>query len=131
MSIKLTKTADGQYRQQVQIGPHRLFADARIDTQSDSAPDPHDIYDSALAACKAITLLMYAQRAGIPLTDVAVDITRDASEERQGRYHLHLDLMLGGELDAAQREKLAQIAEKCPIHKLMTQIETILTTDCK
>ncbi|MEM0514080.1 OsmC family protein [Pseudoalteromonas sp. YIC-827] len=131
MSIKLTKTAEGQYRQQVQIGPHLLFSDARIDSTTDTAPDPHDIYDSALAACKAITLIMYAQRSEIPLTDVAIEITRDASEERQGRYQLHIDLKLDGDLNMAQREKLAQIADKCPIHKLMTQVETIITTHCK
>ncbi|ANQ29358.1 peroxiredoxin [Vibrio natriegens] len=131
MSIKLTKAAEGQYRQQIQIDSHKVFSDARFDVQTDSAPDPHDIYDSALAACKAITLLLYAEKSGIPLTTVAVDITRNASDERQGRYHLHVDLELKGELDASQRDKLAKIAEKCPIHKLMTQVETIITTNCK
>lgn len=131
MTIRLSKSELGKYRQLLQIDQHELGADARIDADSDTAPNPHDLYDAALAACKAITLLMYAEKANIPLEDVDIDIVRDNTEERSGTYRLHVDLRLKGPLDESHRERLEKIAEKCPVHKLMTSVTTVVTSSCK
>jgi putative redox protein len=95
-----------------------------------AGPDPHEYFDLALGACKALTMTLYAQRKGIPLLSAAVDVDRDASEERQGVYRLKATVRLQGDLTEAQREELLSVAGRCPIHKLMTatdvQVSTVL-----
>lgn len=77
-----------------------------------------------------MTLLLYARQRGLPLEGIDVSVERDDSEERQGNYHLIVELSLKGPLDDAQRQQLLRVADKCPIHKLMTttdiQVETRL-----
>lgn len=131
MTIKLSKSNLGKFRQLLQVDQHELIADARLDSKSDSGPNPHDLYDAALAACKAITLLMYAEQANIPLEDVHITVDRDSSEERAGKYHLQVSLAFSGKLDSSQEERLEKIAAKCPIHKLMTVATTTITTRCE
>lgn len=77
-------------------------------------PDPHDYFDTALGGCKALTLMVYAQRKGLPLQAVDVDVVRDASEERKGIYRLTAKLKLHGDLDDAQIDELLKVADKCP-----------------
>lgn len=93
-----------------------------------SAPTPHDYFDAALGTCKALTLKLYAQRKEIPLTGVTVEVKHDASEELKGKYALHVKLTLKGVLTDAQREELHNVADKCPVHKLMTTAEVTIET---
>jgi putative redox protein len=90
---------------------------------------PHDLYDSALGACKAMTVLWYARRKQIPVQDIRVTVERDDSAERQGSYRLRTVLHLGGDLTEAQRQELLTVAGKCPLHKLMTQATTQVVTE--
>lgn len=129
MAIKLSKSDFGKFRQLLQIDQHELSADARFDSESDGGPNPHDLYDAALAACKAITLLVFAEKSGIPLDNVSITIDRDSSEERSGKYHLQVGLVMEGNLDSSQRERLVNVAARCPIHKLMTTGTTTITTN--
>ncbi|MDN4503551.1 OsmC family protein [Alteromonadaceae bacterium BrNp21-10] len=127
MPISLQKSETGTYRQTIRIHQHTVFADVGLVLGGeDSAPDPHDLYDTSLAACKAITLLMFAKRKDIPLTSVDVDIERDNSQEAKGIYVLNVSLKLNGELTDEQRQLLAGIADKCPIQKLMTVGTTVV-----
>ena len=129
MSITLRKSDSGIYRQTIRIHQHTLFADVAKDLGGDdSAPDPHDYYDAALAACKAITVMMYAKRKQLPLDYVDIEIERDSSQEAQGTYVLNVQLKLLGNLTDGQKAQLAAIADKCPIHKLMTQAKTEVNT---
>jgi len=89
---------------------------------------PHEVYDSALGACKALTMLWYARRKQIPVEDIRVTVERDDSEERKGIYRLHVTLALTGPLTDAQRQELLTVASKCPVHKLMTQATTEVDT---
>lgn len=91
-------------------------------------PDPHDYFDTALGGCKAMTLMVYAQRKGLPLRSMDVEVVRDASEERKGIYRLTAQLTLNGELSDAQIDELLAVAEKCPIHKLMTAVDVQVST---
>jgi putative redox protein len=77
-----------------------------------------------LGACTALTVLWYAKRKNIPLEGIEVSVDRDASQERAGVYRLSAALTLTGELGASQREELLRAAQKCPIHKLMTEVTT-------
>lgn len=131
MTIKLSRSDLGKYRQLLQIDQHELVADARLDSETDGGPNPHDLYDAALGACKAITLLMYAEQVRIPLEDVHITIDRDSSEERAGKYQLQVGLTLVGNLDSTQKERLEKVAAKCPVHKLMTDVTTMITTRCE
>jgi putative redox protein len=57
-----------------------------------------------------------------------VEVTRDDSEEQKGKYHLNVKLTLKGVLTDQQRDELHRIADRCPIHKLMTTAEVSIET---
>ena len=116
-------------RHEVTIRDHAFTVDmSPSDGGSDDGPDPHDLYDSALGACKALTMLWYAQRNAIPVQDIEVEITRDNSGERHGTYRLTAAIRLTGQLNTTQREALIAVAAKCPVHKLMTAVTTQIET---
>ena len=121
-----TLNADN-FRHSLNIDNHELFTDLPKSLGGDdTAPSPHDYFDAALASCKALTLKLYAQRKGIPLTGVTVEVTRDDSEEQKG--NLNVKLTLKGVLTDQQRDELHRIADRCPIHKLMTTAEVSIET---
>ena len=123
-----TLNADN-FRHSLNIDNHELFTDLPKSLGGDdTAPSPHDYFDAALASCKALTLKLYAQRKGIPLTGVTVEITHDDSEKQKGKYHLNVKLTLKGVLTDQQRDELHRIADRCPIHKLMTTAEVSIET---
>ena len=93
-----------------------------------SSPGVLPVSTHAVSACKALTVVWYAKRKGIPVEDVQVHTERDASEERHGTYRLAATLHLTCDLSEAQREELLAIAQKCPIHRLMTAVTTEITT---
>ncbi len=129
MTIKAIRDQSQPMRHIVHVRDHILSADASVvEGGGDSGPSPHDLYDAALSACKALTVLWYAKHKGIALDNVEVSTERDASEERQGVYRLAVSLHLTGDLSDAQREELLGVAAKCPIHKLMTAVTTDITT---
>ncbi|HEX5841175.1 MAG TPA: OsmC family protein [Pseudomonas sp.] len=116
-------------RHSITIGEHLLYSDVAAELGGNaSAPEPHDLFDAALGACKALTLMVYARQKGIPLSGLDLQLKRDDSAERQGNYQLAVELQLHGELDAAQRQQLLRIADKCPIHKLMSSSEVRINT---
>jgi putative redox protein len=129
MSLTVTRDLSKAMRHVVHIRDHEIAVDGSVEEGGDDAgPSPHDLYDAALAACKALTVVWYARRKGIPLEGVDVGMERDASEERKGVYRLAATLTLGGNLTDAQREELLVVAGKCPVHKLMTSVTTEITT---
>jgi putative redox protein len=129
MSITVTRDLSQPMRHVVQVRDHQFAIDGSVEEGGlDSGPSPHDLYDAALAACKALTLVWYAKRKAIPLADVRIGVERDASAERQGVYRLATTLHLGGDLSEAQRQELLTVAGKCPVHKLMTTTTIEITT---
>lgn len=127
--IKLQKDSSGTYRQRINIDAHELFSDVDASIGGEnSAPDPHDLLDSSLAACTAITLSMYAKRRGIPLDGIDIGVERDASKEKNGEYNLALNIQFVGGLSDEQKQQLLGIVEKCPIHKLLSHATINITT---
>jgi putative redox protein len=91
---------------------------------SDKGPDPHELIEGALAACTIITVQMYANRKGWKLqsTNVQVKIESEGAQSRISR-----EVEFVGELDADQRQRLLDMANKCPIHNLLMSQITIDT----
>jgi len=116
-------------RHEIHIGGNSLTTDLSVQEGGEgSGPSPHDLYDAALGACKALTVLWYAKHKDIPVEGIEVSVERDASQERAGIYRLSTELTLTGALSAAQREELLRVAQKCPVHKLMTEVTTEIST---
>ena len=129
MTIKVIRDKSLAMRHIAHVGKHLISVDGTLEEGGDDAgPSPHDLYDAALSACKALTVVWYAKRKGIALENVEVTMERDASAERQGVYKLAATLHLSGDLTEAQRQELLTVAGKCPIHKLMTSVTTEVTT---
>jgi putative redox protein len=130
MTITIRRDLAHKMKHSVEVGAHRLAVDEPpANGGEDLGVTPHDLYDSALGACKALTVLWYANRKHIPLEDVSVEVERDDSAERQGTYRLRTVLHLSGALSEAQRQELLTVAGKCPVHKLMTQATTEVSTE--
>ena len=117
------------FRHSVNINNHELFTDLpKTLGGDDSAPSPHDYFDAALASCKALTVKLYAQKKDIPLTGVTVEVTHESTVEQKGKYKLNVKLTLKGVLTDEQRAELHRVADKCPVHKLMTTAEISIET---
>jgi putative redox protein len=130
MKISVIRDSTGKMRHVVNVRQHAFAVDESAALGGeDSGPTPHDLYDAALGACKALTVLWYANRKNIPVEDIRVDVERDDTNERAGTYRLHATLALTGALSEAQRQELLNVAGKCPVHKLMTTVTTEITTE--
>jgi putative redox protein len=118
-----------EYPQVVRVRAHTFAADvAQNAGGSDSAPGPHDYFDTALATCKALTATWYAKRHAIPLERVETHVERDDSRERAGVYRLRVSVTFHGPLSDEQRAALDRAISACPIHKLMTTSEVEIET---
>jgi putative redox protein len=92
---------------------------------TDLGPDPHELLEAALAACTILTVQLYADRKMWKLesTDVKVSIDKEGAQS-----HLTREISFRGELSEEQVTRLLEIADKCPIHKLLTSDVSISTT---
>ena len=119
----------GEFPLTVRVRSHSFTSDVMAVTGShDEAPGPHDLFDAALATCKAMTAMWYAKRKGIPLERVETHVESDDSQERAGVYRMLVRVELFGPMSDAQRADVHRAIGACRIHKLMTtsdvQIET-------
>ena len=130
MSIAIKRKNSSSIAQTITIRGHELTADEDASSRGEAAdPTPHDLYDAALGACKALTVLWYARKKGIPVDDVQTVIERDGSGERAGIYKLVARMKISGALTDAELAELLAVAKKCPVHKLMTVVTTEITTE--
>jgi putative redox protein len=128
-SIDCQTERPSEYPQVLAVRTHTFRADVGPATGStDSAPGPHDYFDAALAACKALTATVYAKSHGIALERVESHVERDDSEERRGKYRLRVRVEFHGPISDEQRAALHRAVAACPIHKLMTKSEIEIET---
>jgi len=117
------------FAQEIVTGPHRLIADEPADAGgTDSGPSPYDFLLAALGSCTSMTVAMYARRKGWPLEGVTVWLRHSRihaadcaeCETKEGKIDkIERVLTLEGDLDDAQRQKLLEIANKCPVHRTL------------
>jgi len=118
---------EGPLQQKLSAGDLHFLSDAEVSKGgSGTGPSPHEYLGAALAACTSMTLKMYASRKAMSLENaiVIVDIERVDDVEKFTR-----DIQLIGNLSAEEKERLIEIANKCPIHKALAgqiQIKTQL-----
>ncbi len=127
--VRVIEAGDGRFAQLVRAGRHRLRADEPTALGGDdSGPGPYDLLLASLGACTAMTVRMYAEQKKWPLARISVDLKHDKvhaadcadCETRDGRIDkIERVLTLEGELDDAQRQRLLEIANKCPVHRTL------------
>ncbi len=128
--VAVRERGSGRFAQEIAAGRHRFAADEPADYGGDdTGPTPYDLLLAGLGACTTMTVRMYAERKGWPLDRVEVRLTHDKihakdcadCETREGRIdRIDRRLTLRGPLAADQREKLLEIADKCPVHRTLT-----------
>ncbi|NJR31956.1 MAG: OsmC family protein [Chamaesiphon sp. CSU_1_12] len=113
--------------QNITIRQFQFLADEPLDLGgSDTGPTPFELVLAGLGTCKAITVKMYAARKGWPVEQVNVDCTLKQVDNVQT---IQAQLQLIGGLTIEQRQRLLEIADRCPVHKLLTAetpIQTVL-----
>jgi putative redox protein len=122
-------TGHGGLQILITAGPARFIADEPVSLGGlDLGPTPHDLVGAGLAACTTQTLRLYAKRKDWPLGQVEVRVShrRDISVKPFDLFDRVITL--GGPLDDEQRQRLLEIAELCPVHKMLTAGATITTT---
>jgi putative redox protein len=122
--------SQGGLTQNIQIRGHRITADEPVDEGgADAGPNPYELLLGALGSCTAITVQLYAKRKGWPLESVEVALQHERihaedcadCDTREGYLDRITKLItFNGPLDAAQRERLSEIAELCPVHRTLT-----------
>jgi putative redox protein len=114
----------------VTAGPTRFVADVTVEAGGlDLGPNPHDLVAAGLGACTAMTLRLYAKRKAWPLGAVRVTVTTRREPGATPADVFDRVITLTGELDDAQRVRLMEIAEMCPVHRMLAagvRIETRL-----
>jgi len=133
----VTETREGKFQQTVVVGPHRFLADEPVAAGGlDTGPGPYDLLTAALGTCTAMTLRLYADQKGLPLAGVSVRLTHEkihaadcaTCETKEGKIdRIDRTVALDGPLDAAQRARLLEIADKCPVHRTLTSEVEIRT----
>lgn len=109
------------YRTRYSDGFHQAVSDVSIDHGGGNTGfNPHQLLEAALAACVNITVRMYAQSHSIPLTNVNVDVSLDRAPDASPLFRYKIEIQ-GDQLTSAQRDKLLQIAERCPVRRTLSQ----------
>lgn len=138
-SVLVAETGEGNYANRVEVNGHTLRADEpREAGGGDTGPSPYDFLLAALGACTSMTLRMYAERRGWPLEGVRVRLRHakihasdcEQCETEDGRIdQIKREITLEGPLEADQRKRLLEIAEKCPVHRTLHSEVEILTQE--
>ena len=126
------------YQVEIANGRHQILADEPLGTGDDMGPSPYEFLLSALAACKIITVQMYARRKGWPLKNVKVSLdiqnihARDCedcvSDPNAKVDSIECLIEFEGKLTPEQIARLAQISERCPVHRTLTSETKIRTS---
>jgi len=118
-----------RYVQSVLVGPHLLQGDEPVSVGgSDVGPNPYELLLAALGTCTSITVRMYADRKQWPLESVHIELSyarvhaddcTTCDKELKLVDGIEMELSFFGELSESQRQRLMEIANKCPVHRTL------------
>ena len=136
-NVMVRETRNGRFQNAVIVGPHHLLADEPAAVGGDdTGPGPYDYVLAGLGACTSMTMRMYAERKSLPLERVTVTLSHSKvhaedcaeCETKVGMLdQFDRVIAIEGALDAEQRKKLMEIADKCPVHRTLTSEIHIVT----
>ncbi len=137
--VNVIESGEGKFTEHLLDGRHSLLADEPVAAGgNDRGPGPYELLLMALGSCTTMTLRLYADRKRWPLSRVSVQLRHSRihaedcadCETKQGMLdRIERVISLEGDLDAAQRQRLLEIADMCPVHRTLTseiKIETRL-----
>lgn len=133
--VVVTDASPSALTQVVRVGGHVLIADEPLGIGDDLGPTPYDLLLAALGACTAMTLRLYAERRGWPLTEITVglshdrvhaDDSQDCTTTPRKIERIESVVSLAGALSDEQRGRLLEIATRCPVHRtLMAELRIV------
>jgi uncharacterized OsmC-like protein/fermentation-respiration switch protein FrsA (DUF1100 family) len=128
-TVLVRETGNGKFQQEILSGPHRFLADEPVKVGGlDSGPGPYDLLLAGLGACTSMTLRLYADGKKLALKRVSVRLTHNKihaedclnCETKEGMVdRIDRSITFEGALDAEQRKRLLEIADKCPVHRTL------------
>src|SRR5262249_2539287 len=126
-TVVVRETGQGRFQQAIAVRSHRFLADEPVGAGGlDSGPGPCGLVLAGLGACTAMTLRLYAERKALPLERVTIELRHsrihaadcEDCETKEGMIdRIERAITLRGPLDAEQRRRLLEIADKCPVHR--------------
>lgn len=130
LGVVVRETGQGKFQALVQAGPHRLLADEPTSMEGGlgSGPSPYEYLSIALGACTSMTIRMYADFKKLPLDRVSVEVDHEkrhaesvseAMEKEPPVDHFTRKVSLTGDLSDEQRQRILEIADRCPVHKTL------------
>ncbi|MEM0984625.1 MAG: bifunctional alpha/beta hydrolase/OsmC family protein [Pseudomonadota bacterium] len=135
--MTVTETGGGRFENVITVGTHTFLADEPAHAGGGGkGPDPYDLVTAGLGACTAMTLRIYADRKGWPLEKVSValrhgkDYAEDCAhcEEDRKVDIFTREITLVGALDGAQRDRLLEMADRCPVHRTLHEAVHVRTS---
>ncbi len=136
--LAVSRTPSGGFASELSLSGHRLTADEPESYGgTDTGPTPYDLLAGALAACTSMTIRMYAEHKKLPMEAVTVSVRHEKihakdcedCESTEGRIdHFERELAVEGELTDAQLERIAEIADRCPVHRTLEGEVRVRTT---
>jgi putative redox protein len=129
MTIVTSSTTKEKYKTQIKTANHSFMVDEPLDVGGkDLGPKPGELLAASLASCTGITLRMYADRKGWDLRETMIEVALE-NNASVNNSKFTMNIRLFGNLDDTQRLRLLEIANNCPVHRILENpilIQTVL-----
>jgi putative redox protein len=135
--VVVTETGDGKFAQTINVGRHWLRADEPPSVGGDdSGPTPYQLLSASIGACTSMTMRMYANRKKWSIGKISVRVHHEkihasdcaTCETVEGKIdRIEREIHIEGDLTDEQRDRLLEIADKCPVHRTLHS-EVVVTS---